>query len=106
MRGRGQFCHRRFFLRQRFVRGRGRPRYVSFFGGCGQFGHGGFFVRQRFVRGQECPRHTRLFGGRGRPPSTRLLRGRGRPRDTVGVFEVGGGPGVVAEDPFRDAEQI
>ena len=34
-------------------------------------------------------------GGRGRPPHT-----------SIGIFEVGGGPGFVADDPFGNAEQI
>ncbi len=58
-----------------FFGGRGRPRYVSLFGGQG---HGG-----------------RGLGERGRPPHT-----------SIGIFKVGGGPGLVADDPFGDAEQI
>ena len=105
----------RFRLRRRrrrrctgFFRGRGRPRYVSLFGGQGHGERGRFRLRLRkrchytgFFRGRGRPRYVSIFGGRGR------LGGRGRPPHTsIGIFEVGGGPGFVADDPFGDAEQI
>ena len=107
---RGRF---RLRLRKRchytgFFRGRGRPRYVSLFGGQGHGERGRFRLRLRkrchytgFFRGRGRPRYASIFGGRG-------LGGRGRPPHIphIGIFEVGGGPGFVADDPFGNAEQI
>ncbi|PYX87240.1 MAG: hypothetical protein DMG67_19660, partial [Acidobacteria bacterium] len=52
--------------------------------------------------GRGRPRYASIFGGRG------LIGGRGRPPHIphIGIFEVGGGPGLVADDPFGDTEQI
>ncbi len=76
-----------------FFGGRGRPRYVSLFGRQGHGGRGrppsiGSFLWQGSYGG-------RGLGERGRPPHT-----------SIGIFKVGGGPGLVADDPFGDAEQI
>src|SRR5439155_17544769 len=104
-RGRFRLRHRRRRRCTRFFRGGGRPRYVSLFGGQGHGERGrsphiGLFLRRRLFGG-------RGLGGRGRPPHTRFVGGRGRPPHTsISIFEVGGGPGFIADDPFGDAEQI
>src|SRR5207248_5325101 len=126
--GRGRF---RLRLRRRrrctrFFRGRGRPRHMSLFGGRERFR---LRLRKRchytgFFGGRGRPRYVSLFGGqghgeRGRSPHIGLflrrrffvgrgLGGRGRPPHIphIGILEVGGGPGLIADDAFGAAEQI
>ncbi len=68
---------------------------MSFFGGRGRF---------RLRLRKRC-HYTRFFSGRG-CGGRGLIGGRGRPPHIphMSIFEVGGGPGFVADDPFGDAE--
>src|SRR5438874_1832092 len=91
---------------QRSFGGRGRPPHIGLLRGRGLGERGRFRLRLRkrchytgFFRGRGRPRYASICGGRG-------LGGRGRPPHIphIGIFEVGGGPGLIADDPFGDAE--